>query len=156
MTAKQRVMAALNHQRPDRIPTFDSFWEEFRQGCVHELSLPANTDLADYFGIDIRIAVADETPFPSKRKLLHEDSRTRTERDSWGRVVQTVKGAYFYRELDVAVQEKKDLDRLQFDSPTLDSHENSQAYAPRPVPSIFSVILVKNAEVVGCGNYSAS
>ncbi len=121
MTSKQRVMAALNHQRPDRTPTFDSFWEEFRQQCIQELSLSGQTDLADCFGIDIRIVVADETPFPTRRKLLHEDTKTVTERDGWGRVTQKVRGAYFYRELEVAVQEKRDLERLWFDPPTLDS-----------------------------------
>ena len=121
MTSKQRVMKALNHQQPDHIPTFDSFWEEFRKACVQELSLPERADLANYFGVDIKIAIADETPFPTKRELLHEDAKTVTERDGWGRVVQKVKGAYFYRELEVAVQTKKDLDRLQFDSPALDS-----------------------------------
>jgi len=120
MNAKQRVMAALDHRPPDRIPTFDSFWEEFRQNCVCELDLSPDADLADYFGIDIAIAVADETPFPTRKEVLHEDGRTRTARDGWGRVTQTVEGAYFYRELEVAVAEKRDLDRLEFDAPRLD------------------------------------
>ena len=121
MTSKQRVMTALHHKRPDRIPTFDSFWEEFHQRCIQKLDLPERTDLADYFGIDIGIAVADETPFPTKREIIKEHGGTRIERDGWGRVIETVQGAYFYRELDVAVKEKKDLDRLQFDSPSLDA-----------------------------------
>lgn len=120
MDSKQRVMAALDHRPVDRIPAFDSFWEEFRQKCVDELGLSGNVDLTDYFDIDIRIAVADETPWPTRVELLADDGQRRTARDGWGRVTETVRGAFFYRELEVAVAEKKDLDGLEFDSPQLD------------------------------------
>mgnify|MGYP000468801893 CR=1 FL=1 len=120
MTSKQRVMAALDHRPPDRIPTFDSFWTEFRQSCIEELGLPADVDIDAHFGTDIRIAVADETPFPTRTEVLEEDGHARTVRDGWGRVVQTFRDAFFYRELEVAVKEKGDLDRLEFDSPQLD------------------------------------
>lgn len=120
MNAKQRVMAALDHRPPDRIPTFDSFWEEFRQNCARELGLPAEVDLAEYFAIDIRIAAADETPFSTRRQVLADDGRRRLERDGWGRVIETIRGAFFYREVEVAVAEPRDLDRLEFDSPRLD------------------------------------
>ena len=50
MTSKERVMAALDHQRPDRIPRFDSYWDEFSEKCIHELSLPSESDLAAHFG----------------------------------------------------------------------------------------------------------
>ena len=121
MTSKERVMTTLNFQPADRIPKFDSFWSEFSGRCVRELGLPKDVDLADYFNIDIAIAVADETPFPTKRKVISEDKESRVARDSWGRVVRTTPGAYFYEELDVSVKNRKDLDRAEFDSPYLDS-----------------------------------
>lgn len=120
MTPKERVLAALDHRPPDRIPTFDSFWDEFRQNCVRELGLPAEVDLAAHFGTDVRIAVADETPFPTRRTVLADDGTTRTERDGWGRTIQTVRGAFFYRELEAAVAGPVDLDRLVFDAADLD------------------------------------
>ena len=52
MTSKERVMAALNFQRPDRIPKFDSFWSEFSDKCFKELNIPRGTDLNEYFNID--------------------------------------------------------------------------------------------------------
>ena len=121
MTPKERVMAALGHRPPDRLPRFDSFWEEFAQGCRRELGLPANADMADYFGIDICIAAADETPFPSRCEVLREEGGRTIARDGWGRVVERKQGAYFYRELEVSVQTRQDLDRLEFDAPALDS-----------------------------------
>jgi len=121
MTSKDRVMTALNFQRPDRMPKFDSFWSEFRSKCVSEMDLPNDVDLADYFNIDIAIAVADETPFPTKREVISDDKQCRIERDSWGRVIRTMRGGYFYEELDVSVKNMKDLANVEFDSPYLDS-----------------------------------
>ena len=121
MVCRKRVMTALNFQQPDRIPKFDSFWSEFRGRCVKELGLPKDVDLSDHFSIDIAIVVADEAPFPTKRAVLSEDENSRVERDSWGRVIRTVPGGYFYQELDVSVKNRMDLDNAAFDSPYLDS-----------------------------------
>lgn len=121
MTSKERVMRALNHQPPDRIPKFDSFWAEFRKKCIRELNLPDGTNLSDYFKIDIAIVVADETPFPTRKETIASDSKSKTSRDGWGRVVRTRSGGYFYEELDFIIKDRKDLDRIEFDSPYLDS-----------------------------------
>lgn len=121
MTAKERVMTALNFQRPNRIPRFDNFWVEFKDKCVEELDLSKDVDLTDYFGVDITIAIADETPFPTKREIISESKGSKIERDSWGRVLRTTSDVYFYEELDVVIKEKKDLDNIVFDSPYLDS-----------------------------------
>jgi len=121
MTSKERVMMALNHQPPDRIPKFDSFWSEFSNKCFQELNLPKGTNLSDYFKIDIAIAVANEAPFPTRTKTIKQDGNTTIALDAWGRVTRTRSGAYFYEELDAAIKEKKDLDKVEFDSPYLDS-----------------------------------
>lgn len=113
-------MAALNFQQPDRIPKFDSFWSEFRAKCIQKLDLPKNTDLADFFSVDIAIAVANETPFPTKSEVISDDRRSRVERDSWGRVIRTTRGGYFYEELDVSVKNRRDMEKAVFDSPYLD------------------------------------
>jgi hypothetical protein len=140
MDAQQRVMTALAHRKPDRMPIFDSFWEEFRQQCVRELDLAPDVDLADYFEVDIGIAVADETPFPTRTEVLFQDGHRKVERDGWGRVLETVADAFFYRELEVAVAEKADLDRVEFDSPGLDQRYTgflSAVEAWRPKRCVF-------------------
>jgi len=120
LTSQERVLAAIDHRRPDRVPTFDSFWADFHDRCVAELSLSPDADLADHFAIDVGIAVADESPFPTRVEVLGDDGHTTVSRDGWGRVKETRRDTYFYRELEVAVQEPGDLDRLVFDPPTLD------------------------------------
>jgi uroporphyrinogen decarboxylase len=114
-------MAAANFQQPDRIPRYDGFWDESRQKFIEELGLAEDVNLKDYFGVDVRNNRADETLFPTKKAVLSEGKDFKIERDAWGRVIRTVPGGYFYEELDVSVKSRKDLDRLVFDSPYLDS-----------------------------------
>jgi len=120
MTSKERVMTALNHQRPDRIPKFDGFWSEFATNCFRELNLPDGTNLDDYFDIDIGIVVADETAFPTRSKTISQDSKGTISQNSWGCIVRTQTGKYFYEELDTIIRDKWSLDSIEFDSPYLD------------------------------------
>lgn len=120
MDATERVMAALQHRVPDRIPTFDSFWPEFRDRCVTALGLPEDTDLASHFGIDIAIAVADETPWPTQARVLRQDGDVTVRRDGWGRTLETRRGTYFYRELATRIGGPPDLEAAAFDRPDLD------------------------------------
>lgn len=120
MTSKERVMTMLNHQRPDRIPKFDSFWSEFAEKCYKELNLSTETNLEDYFCIDIGIVIADETAFPTKAKTISQTSGGVIYQNSWGCIVRSKPGTYFYEELDTIIKDKKDLDKIEFDSPYLD------------------------------------
>jgi len=119
MTSTDRVMAALQHRAPDRIPTFDSFWTEFREQAIGELGLPADVDLADHFNIDIAIAIADETPWPTGARTLRRDGDITVKRDGWGRVLETRRDTFFYRELETSIRGPADLERAVFDAPDL-------------------------------------
>lgn len=121
MESRERVMAALEHRAPDRIPKFDSFWAEFSSRARSELALPQDTDLDDHFDIDITIAVADETPFPTQARVISRDGDELIRRDGWGRVVRERAGAYFSEVLDAPVKRKRDIDRLTFDPPAMDA-----------------------------------
>lgn len=114
-------MRALNHLRPDRIPRFDEFWDEFRQKCAEELHWTPEVTPNDFFGNDIGIVVADATPFPSRVETLRMDGDAMIMRDGWGRVVRTRPKAYFYEDLDFLIREPRDLDRVKFDSPLDDA-----------------------------------
>ncbi len=66
MTGKERVLLALNHKEPDRIPAQDSPWSATIKRWKSE-GLPEDTDLSEYFGWDFAFFGADCTPrFPVK------------------------------------------------------------------------------------------
>lgn len=127
LSAQERVLRALNFQRPDRIPVYDSFWPEFVDAWRGTKRLSAGDDIDDYYRMDVAIVIPDETPFPSQRADLGERADGAITRDGWGMVQRIPTGAKFYETLAVALPEKRLLDRLAFESPLLDTR-----YAPLP------------------------
>jgi len=122
-------MAALDFRKPDRVPLKDSFWAEFRDKWRQQKGLPGDADITDYYQVDIDIAVADETPFPSRCRIIRDSPGERIERGKWGRLQRSVPGAYFHEVLEVAVKEKSDLDCLEFEDPSADFRY--EAFVPR-------------------------
>jgi len=121
MTSHERVMAALDFRRPDRIPLFDSYWGEFAAAWREAKGLGPGADILDYYGVDIAIAVGDEGLAPSRAEVLEETDGHTVRRDSWGRVIRTVSGGYFYEQVANAVNHPRDLGSLAVDPPDLDS-----------------------------------
>ncbi len=79
-------MTALNFQTPDRIPTsYEFFWSEFIVKWRKKKGISSEVDINDWYGSDIIIEVADETFFPSQRKLLKEENGYIFQNDGWGR-----------------------------------------------------------------------
>ncbi len=54
MNSRERVLTALNHQEPDRVP-LDFWWsDEIRDRLLRHLDLPGTDELQDFLGSDIR------------------------------------------------------------------------------------------------------
>ena len=121
MNSRERVMRALNYEKADRIGRFDSFWPEFQQIVCQKLGLPADTDLEDYFNIDIHIAVPDESTKPTGARIISEDGDYVVEVNGWGSLMRRKKGGYFNQFLTPAAPEADDFFKLDFDPPDLDS-----------------------------------
>ncbi|MCX7706047.1 MAG: hypothetical protein N2115_07335 [bacterium] len=64
MTSRERVLLALNHKEPDRIPMHDAPWAATIKRWKTE-GLPEDMDVVEYFGWDFAFFGADCTPrFP--------------------------------------------------------------------------------------------
>lgn len=125
MTAKERVMTALAFRPPDRIPLCDSYWPEFEAAWRQAKQIGPEADINDYYGVDVFIAVGDEGLAPTRAETLYEDDGEAVRRDSWGRVIRTKKGGYFYQQLESPVSAPADLERLVIDAPDLDVRYSS-------------------------------
>ena len=121
MTSQERVMTALDFRPPDRIPLFDGYWAEFQEAWRREEQPAEGESIEDYYGVDIHIAVGDETLCPSRAEVLEQTDTHTVQRDGWGRVIRTVPGGYFYEQLESAVREPADLDSLPTDPVDLES-----------------------------------
>ncbi|MFB3891533.1 MAG: uroporphyrinogen decarboxylase family protein [Phycisphaerae bacterium] len=112
MTPQQRVHAACEFRRPDRIPRFDSFWEY--TGAWRERFGPEE-GLAD-----LAVWVPDEGTFPTGAGVVKEEGGWVYSRNSWGQLVRTRAGAFFYETLECPLRPGVDIDKVSFDPPDLD------------------------------------
>lgn len=125
LSSSQRVLRALDFQRPDRVPLHDSFWLEFVAAWRAEKGLPADADISDYYGLDVRVVAPDETPFPSQAAVLKQDGDREVSRTGWGVVQRRRLSGKFFETVQVPLADKARADRLAFESPLLDCR-----YAP--------------------------
>jgi uroporphyrinogen decarboxylase len=116
MTSTERVMAAVNFQKPDRLPTWEHLWGSLPDAWRAYKGLASDVDPRDYYGIDISILIGDETFFPSQRMLVREEGDYEIHQDGWGRTIRTGKtNTYFGEQIDSVLREPGDLDRLTFE-----------------------------------------
>jgi uroporphyrinogen-III decarboxylase len=132
MDSPERVRSALRFRTPDYVPLFDNYWGDFvsRWRLAHGLAprsgiplddVVEDADLEAYYGIDLAIAAADETPWPSRAEELDSDGQCVLVRTGWGETVRRRRGASFETVLNVALNDKSHLSRMEFDSPQADA-----------------------------------
>ena len=82
MTSRERVSKALHHQRPDRVPLHESFWEATINRWRQE-GLPADVSADDYFETEFRsIGVNNSFGFPYE--VVERTDEWVIARDDWG------------------------------------------------------------------------
>jgi len=119
MTGKDRVLAAFEYREADRVPRFwNHFWDEFTKEFQRRFP---HADPMVHFGNDMDVVVADETPWPTRARMIRESGEERLVRDGWGRVSRVRTGASFSQIIEVALPERMDPERLVFDDPRMDS-----------------------------------
>lgn len=115
MTAKERVMAALNFKQPDYMPFHTSFWPEFTAAWKAARPADEDTSIAARYPQDIEIAVGDETPYPTRAETLGTDGEYEIRRDGWGRTMRVKPDAYFMHQIDGAYDASGNLKYGEFD-----------------------------------------
>ncbi len=96
MNSKDRVDAAVNNRRPDRIPVHEDFWSETpdmwkSQGLPERIEYfaPENPDekldnwIDSFFNFDIAVMFLDASP-RLPQKILSRDGEWYTYKDRWG------------------------------------------------------------------------
>ncbi|UCD29787.1 MAG: hypothetical protein JSV03_04700 [Planctomycetota bacterium] len=83
MTSRERMLAALRRQTTDRTARHEHFWPETADVWV-EQGLPADTDLADYFGSDLRGVDGYDHTLGLPEEVLEETEDWEIRRDGNG------------------------------------------------------------------------
>jgi len=124
----ERVMRALNFQKPDQVPHYDDYLNKFIDKWKMEKRLGKEANIDDYYDIDIWISAVADEGWPSKAGVLKREGKYAIYRDGWGMIQRQPSDAYgelrhgyFGQELEVVCKEKIDPDKLKFESPQIDS-----------------------------------
>ncbi|MBC7289232.1 MAG: hypothetical protein H5T86_14580, partial [Armatimonadetes bacterium] len=117
MTGRERVLAELNFQEPDRIPIHDSPWAT-TIARWHREGLPQDVAVQDYFGYEFA-GVGSDTSFRFPTEVVEETDEYRIDRNANGAVVKNWKHKTSTPEyLDFAIKTPDDWEkhkhRLEF------------------------------------------
>jgi uroporphyrinogen decarboxylase len=131
MTSTERVMAALRHEEPDRVPVYEYFWPEFIGNWHREKGLPDDVDIGRYYDLDLPNhckVVVDQTPWPSQAGELERGDGWRMVRTGWGEVVRKLDTMTVDELIEPPIKERSDLDTLPpFEPAALDARYDGLA-----------------------------
>ena len=119
--AVEVVRQALSFERPERLPVFDGFWAEFTARWRELRKPPPDTDIEDYYWIDLKVIVAQEQLFSTRVREIRRDGEDVYRDDGWGRIIRTRPGTYFSETVERVLNRPEDLDTIEFDPADLDS-----------------------------------
>jgi len=112
MTSRERVDRCLRHQRPDRVPIFECFWDA-TIARWHEEGLPEGVSPDDHFGLEIELMEVDNT-FGFPPEVVERTDEYVVERDGWGYLKRNWIDRRSTPELlDFAIKSRADWDRTK-------------------------------------------
>lgn len=119
-TPKERVLAAVRFERPDAVPVWspgfdDGFVTRWRQS----MRLGDDAHPLTHYRNDTEEIVGDERFFPTQAGFIRRDGEYEIANDGWGCIVRSQPGTYFTEVIDRVLKEPSDLDRIEFDPPSL-------------------------------------
>lgn len=120
MNSPERVMAAIEFRRPDRLPRWDNFdiFGNFTTRWQRWKKVPPEVRPVDFYKIDVELTMAEEGPFFRQSKILGREGDDEIFRDGWGRTVRRkLNDGYFMETIETLLDEKKNLGQLAFDDP---------------------------------------
>ena len=159
MTSKERTLAALRFERPDRCPTFDNFWAEWSESVRERYAIPAGTSIEEHYQVDVMLLFPDEGPYTTRARVVSESDKEKIVITPWGATEREVKGAYFSEELDAPIKTPGDLDKNPFDPPEMESRYESMLASTNYQPDRFCYFVktggpyLRNAFIRGTENW---
>lgn len=122
MNKRERIIAAMDFMKTDRIPRYDILFPDFVANWKLENSFAEDVSVYDFYNkIDIGCVLAhQEGPFFSMKSIDRTDDGYYYEKDSWGRLLYKKENAYFEKEVGSVFCDKARASEIVFESPDAD------------------------------------
>lgn len=123
---RERVLKALNHEEPDKVPITDFFWTQFINNWIKEKGLDKNVDIYRYYDLDLLVVNPNMDPKIKKPEIIKRDEREIIYKSGWGSVVKMSlgEGAAMPGYLDFSIKSADDYEKFEFDDPRDDRRYN--------------------------------
>lgn len=93
MNSRERVNAAIERRPHDRVPRYETFWEDTIQRWIREGLCGGRESAWEALGADMAhiCGFPWPAPFPGREEILSEDEMTRLFKDEWGATLRLFK-----------------------------------------------------------------
>ena len=112
-----RVLAALEHREPDRVPVGEFFWTKFVRRASDKFGDGESFDPYRYFDLDLVVINPNMDPHIQPFEVLAEDGDNITVKTGWGATIQRVSDYPMPRYIAFDTQTVEQMDAFEFDSP---------------------------------------
>jgi uroporphyrinogen decarboxylase len=114
---KERVLKALHHEEPDRVPISDSFWGSFTERWRSELGLAKDADPYQYYDLDWIITIPNLDPHIKSFEVIKENEEEIIVRTGFEAVIEKKYASPMPAFLKFETDTLEKLAAFQFDDP---------------------------------------
>jgi len=114
----KRVLTALKERRePDRVPLTDFYWSGFLSNWLRALNLPPDTDIYEYYDLDVKVISPNMDPRVESCVVLEQTPEYVVFRSGFGCTVKKVFASPMPMFLDFLVKSAEEFKDFTFDDP---------------------------------------
>ncbi len=114
----KRVITALKHrEEPDRIPLTDFYWSGFLANWLRTLNLPPETDIYEYYDLDVKVISPNMDPKVKSCEIIEETQEYVVFRSGFGCTVKKMFASPMPMFLDFSVKSADEFADFTFDDP---------------------------------------
>ena len=123
----ERIRKTLKERiEPDRIPIHDFFWEEFLSKWKLELGLPKDTNIYEYYDMDMIVISANWEPRINQASLIEKTEEYILYEDGFGATIKKYRYAPMQQYIDFKYKDINDLKKFLYYSPDDDRRYASE------------------------------
>jgi len=115
-----RVLAALEHREPDRVPVGEFFWTNFIRRCQRELPVGADFNPYRYWDLDFVVLVPNMDPHIQGVRILEDSTARKVVKTGFGATIESRCDCPMPRFLDFDTRTFDQIEALMFDDPADD------------------------------------